>query len=65
MLAAGSRYEATSRPLPTLGDAGDAATMSRVILVTARGIPPELSRGVVEHCVLALVDEEESYAFRP
>jgi PadR family transcriptional regulator len=24
---------------------------------------PELSRGVVEHCVLALIRDEESYAF--
>jgi PadR family transcriptional regulator len=37
--------------------------MSRMVLGAARKIPPELSRGVVEHCVLALVDEDESYAF--
>jgi PadR family transcriptional regulator len=30
---------------------------------TARKIPAELSRGVVEHCVLALIGEGESYAF--
>jgi PadR family transcriptional regulator len=37
--------------------------MQHMVLGAARKIPAELSRGVVEHCVLALVDEDESYAF--
>ena len=34
-----------------------------MVLGTARKPLPELSRGVVEHCVLALLRERESYAF--
>jgi PadR family transcriptional regulator PadR len=34
-----------------------------MVLGTARKPLPELSRGVVEHCVLALIREGESYAF--
>jgi PadR family transcriptional regulator PadR len=34
-----------------------------MVLGTARKPIPELSRGVVEHCVLALLREGESYAF--
>jgi PadR family transcriptional regulator PadR len=34
-----------------------------MVLGTARNPIPELSRGVVEHCVLALLREDESYAF--
>ena len=34
-----------------------------MVLGTARKLPPELSRGVVEHCVLALVRDDEAYAF--
>ncbi len=34
-----------------------------MVLGTARKPIPELSRGVVEHCVLALLREDESYAF--
>jgi len=34
-----------------------------MVLGTARNPIPELSRGVVEHCVLALLREGESYAF--
>ena len=37
--------------------------MRRMVLGTARKAIPELSRGVVEHCVLALLREGESYAF--
>lgn len=37
--------------------------MRRMVLGTARKPIPELSRGVVEHCVLALLREGESYAF--
>ena len=37
--------------------------MRRMVLGTARKSIPELSRGVVEHCVLALLREGESYAF--
>jgi PadR family transcriptional regulator, regulatory protein PadR len=37
--------------------------MRRMVLGTARKPSPELSRGVVEHCVLALLREGESYAF--
>lgn len=37
--------------------------MRRMVLGTARKLLPELSRGVVEHCVLALIQEGESYAF--
>jgi PadR family transcriptional regulator len=37
--------------------------MRGMVLGTARKLPPELSRGVVEHCVLALVRDEEAYAF--
>ena len=40
-----------------------AATMRRMVLGTTRKPLPELSRGVVEHCVLALLSEGESYAF--
>ena len=38
------------------------ATMRRMVLGTAR-LSPELSRGVVEHCVLALVLHRPTYAF--
>ncbi len=38
-------------------------TMYRMVLGAARKFLPELSRGVVEHCVLALIRDEESYAF--
>ena len=34
-----------------------------MVLGTARKPVPELSRGVVEHCVLALLRDGESYAF--
>lgn len=34
-----------------------------MVLSTTRKPLPELSRGVVEHCVLALIKEGESYAF--
>lgn len=34
-----------------------------MVLGPARKPLPELSRGVVEHCVLALIRDEESYAF--
>jgi PadR family transcriptional regulator, regulatory protein PadR len=34
-----------------------------MVLGAARKQLPELSRGVVEHCVLALIRDEESYAF--
>ncbi|OGO56572.1 MAG: PadR family transcriptional regulator [Chloroflexi bacterium RBG_16_69_14] len=34
-----------------------------MVLGTARKPVPELSRGVVEHCVLSLVRDEPSYAF--
>ena len=37
--------------------------MCRMVPGTARKLLPELSRGVVEHCVLALIRDEESYAF--
>src|SRR5258705_1853306 len=37
--------------------------MRRMVLGTARKPIPELSRGVVEHCVLALLRDGESYAF--
>ena len=37
--------------------------MRRMVPGTARKAIPELSRGVVEHCVLALLQEGESYAF--
>ena len=37
--------------------------MRRMVLGTARKQPPELSRGVVEHCVLALIQDDESVAF--
>lgn len=37
--------------------------MRGMVLGTARKLPPELSRGVVEHCVLALLSDDESYAF--
>ena len=37
--------------------------MRHMVLGTARKPIPELSRGVVEHCVLALLREDESYAF--
>jgi PadR family transcriptional regulator PadR len=37
--------------------------MRRMVLGAARKPIPELSRGVVEHCVLALLREGESYAF--
>jgi PadR family transcriptional regulator PadR len=37
--------------------------MHRMVLGVARKPLPELSRGVVEHCVLALIEAEESYAF--
>ena len=30
---------------------------------TTRKLVPELSRGVVEHCVLALICDQETYAF--
>ena len=38
-------------------------TMYDMVPGTARKLLPELSRGVVEHCVLALIRDEESYAF--
>jgi PadR family transcriptional regulator PadR len=34
-----------------------------MVLGTTRKPLPELSRGVVEHCVLALIRGDESYAF--
>jgi PadR family transcriptional regulator len=37
--------------------------MRDMVLGGARGSLTELSRGVVEHCVLALIREEDSYAF--
>ena len=37
--------------------------MRRMVLGSARKLPAELSRGVVEHCVLALVTDGEAYAF--
>lgn len=37
--------------------------MYRMVLGTTWKPLPELSRGVVEHCVLALVRDEPSYAF--
>ena len=37
--------------------------MPRMVVGEARKPLTELSRGVVEHCVLALVRDEESYAF--
>jgi PadR family transcriptional regulator PadR len=41
---------------------GNPATMRHMVLGTAR-LSPELSRGVVEHCVLALVLDRPTYAF--
>src|SRR6266581_8039360 len=37
--------------------------MPRMVVGEARKPLTELSRGVVEHCVLALVRDDESYAF--
>jgi len=37
--------------------------MRRMVLGTVRKVSPELSRGVIEHCVLALLSNGESYAF--
>jgi len=37
--------------------------MRSMVLGTARKLPTELTRGVVEHCVLALVSDGEAYAF--
>ena len=37
--------------------------MRRMVRGAARKLPPELSRGVVEHCVLALVRDDEAYGF--
>lgn len=34
-----------------------------MVLGTAQKVSPELSRGVIEHCVLALLCKGESYAF--
>ncbi len=38
-------------------------TMSGMVLGATRNPLTELRRGVVEHCVLALIRDEESYAF--
>jgi PadR family transcriptional regulator len=37
--------------------------MRRMVLGATRKLPTELTRGVVEHCVLALVSDGEAYAF--
>src|SRR4051794_8398326 len=37
--------------------------MRRMVASETRRLLPELSRGVVEHCVLALLRDDESYAF--
>jgi len=37
--------------------------MRRMVLGATRKLPTELTRGVVEHCVLALVNDGEAYAF--
>jgi PadR family transcriptional regulator PadR len=37
--------------------------MPRMVASAARDLSPELRRGVVEHCVLALLRNDESYAF--
>jgi PadR family transcriptional regulator PadR len=34
-----------------------------MVLGATRRLPTELTRGVVEHCVLALVSDSEAYAF--
>ena len=34
-----------------------------MVVSTTRDLGPELRRGVVEHCVLALLRDHESYAF--
>jgi len=37
--------------------------MRGMVLSATRKLLPELNRGIVEHCVLALIRDEESYAF--
>jgi PadR family transcriptional regulator, regulatory protein PadR len=37
--------------------------MHDMVLGATRNPFPELSRGVIEHCVLALIRDEETYAF--
>jgi PadR family transcriptional regulator PadR len=37
--------------------------MRGMVLSSTRKLLPELNRGIVEHCVLALIRDEESYAF--
>ena len=51
-------------PGPARFDIGcDVATMRRMVLGEPRKLPTELARGVVEHCVLALVSDGDAYAF--
>jgi PadR family transcriptional regulator PadR len=42
---------------------GIGAIMRGMVLSSTRKLLPELNRGIVEHCVLALIRDEESYAF--